>query len=261
MKNFKIIWPFIISLPHCSSRIPEILRSGFVLNDEEIEESTDMGTEGVFGAIPALNVIRADWSRLVVDLNRGTHQGGPKGIIPQVDYFGRLIYHEDALPDQRERERRLEDYYRPYHAQIKEALQDPKGSVLFDCHALNGIGPPEAPDPGRKRADITLGNNGDRKGGVKPALGETTCPAGVLKQMERAFLGGGFSVSINHPYSGGFITTHYGHQGLSRGKAAVQIEINQDLFAVPGINRVDPEKLEDIRVRILKSFEEIARIF
>jgi len=250
--------PFVITVPHCSSRIPQRIRRVVALSDEEIWESTDIGTKEIFGPLPAKSVLCSDWSRLVVDLNRSIHQRNPKGVIAQVDYQGRTIYHEDCIPDEMEAERRFGEYYWPFHNGLKEAFDRPEIKGLFDCHSLIGIGPPEAPDQGKRREDIVLGNNGDGNGGLNPTSGKITCPPELLLFMKDAFSRAGFSVSINNPYSGGFITTHYGQQCEGTGKIAVQIEINQDLYLEPGGTKQVPERLDAVRAMILQSFEYIA---
>ena len=254
-------FPFLISLPHCSSRVPEEIRPTLALSDEQIEESTDVGTKEIFGSIPAKAVVCARWSRLLVDLNRGPDQRNARGVIALKDYHGRVIHREGCIPDKQETERRLEEYYQPFHNELKAALdgQDIKG--LFDCHSLNGIGPLEAPDAGRKRRDIILSNNGDEMGNENPALGKTTCPAEILHMIRETFQRAGFSVSVNDPYAGGFIATHYGGVLSGTGRIAVQIEINQDLYLEPGTRQLETQKLENIRTKVFQSFEEIAREF
>jgi N-formylglutamate amidohydrolase len=253
--------PFVISLPHCSARIPEALKPGFLLSEEEIQESTDIGTKEIFGPVPGVAVLYAEWSRLVVDLNRDVHQQGPKGVIPQVDYFSRPVYGKGFFPNAEERAQRLESYYRPYHSRLAEALRQPEVKVLFDCHSLNGFGPPEAPDYGKKRPDIILGNNGNPEGGRNSPAGGTTCPEETFHFMKEAFIQEGFSVSGNFPYAGGFVTIHYGSRICLEGKAAVQIEMNQDLFLIPGTLRPDPPKLLSVRQKILRVMEKISAIF
>ena len=252
--------PFIISVPHCSGKIPDGVRTGLALTEEEIAQSTDIGTEELFGALPAREVLTSRWSRLVVDLNRSPRERGPKGVIAQIDYHGRRVYRPGCLPDKRELERRLELYYLPYHNRLRAALSDPQTKALLDCHSLNGTGPREAPDPGVKRKDIILGNNGDRQGNQDPALGPLTCPPQILMLMKDAFQEAGFSVSLNSPYAGGFITVHYGKILGDQGKVAVQIEINQDLYVDrTGMNPV-PEKLRQIRSRLMKAFSRVASL-
>ncbi|PKN29905.1 MAG: hypothetical protein CVU64_05890 [Deltaproteobacteria bacterium HGW-Deltaproteobacteria-21] len=249
--------PFVISAPHCSSRVPPDIRRSLALTDQEIEESTDIGTKEIFGALPALGVFCASWSRLAIDLNRGPHQRDRKGVVAQVDYSGRTIYREDDLPDTDEVERRIRDYYFPYHQQLRSALDLPEAAGLFDCHSLFGTGPPEAPDPGETRKDITLSNNGDKEGFAVPGLGSTTCPAGLLNAIKGTFEDSGFSVSLNRPYKGGYITTHYGRTLFEKGKMALQIEINQDLYCAPGTLELAPDKVKEVRERINHVFTKI----
>ena len=244
--------PFVISLPHCSSLIPGAAREAVSLSDGEIYESTDIGTREIFGLLPAKVVLRAPWSRILVDLNRGAHQRGRRGVIAQVDYYCRPVYGAGWFPEKGEVEKRLREYYWPYHNRLKEVLDRPDIKGLIDCHSLNGVGPPAAPDRGKKRKDIVLSNNGNLAGDMDPSLGKTTCPAGVLHIMKEAFQRAGFSVAINDPYSGGFILRHYGQEAKRMGKVAFQIEINQDLFVEPASRRVAAEKLEEVRARVIQ---------
>jgi N-formylglutamate deformylase len=250
--------PFVLSLPHCSNRIPAELRGDLALNEVETEESTDVGTAEIFGTLPAAAVLWASWSRLAVDLNRNPAQRDRKGIVALIDYGGRKVFRPDSLPNEEEVERRIQAYYWPYHHRLREALEIPAVRVLFDCHSLYGVGPEEAPDRGLKRKDITLSNNGDTDGCPLPSLGRITCATETLQVMKRAFEESGFSVSINRPYSGGYITTHYGHTRAGHGMLAVQIEINQDLYCRPGSIEVVPEKAREVRERVLLAFSQIA---
>lgn len=248
-------WPFVISLSHSSGRIPESLIRAYALSEEEIRESTDLGTQEIFKDLPAISVLSAQWSRLVIDLNRGPRERGPKGLIAQVDYNGRVVYHPGCIP-RKELEGRLKAYYWPFHHRFEEVLDRGVG-VLFDCHSLCGVGPSEAPDPGRIRKDIILGNNGNSQGETNPVLGKTTCPADKLFLMKEAFETQGFSVSINDPYAGGYIVNHYGQKYAAAGLMAVQIEINQNMF-MEG-TELAVERIEQVRERIRGSLEAIAR--
>lgn len=251
--------PFVISVPHCSHLIPEDIRESVILTEREILESTDLGAREVFTQLPVSVTLWSRWSRLVVDLNRGPEQHDAKGVIPELDYYGRKIYKEGCYPPHEEVEARLKKYYWPYHNRLREAIQASEIKVLFDCHSLSSIGPPEAPDPLKWRRDIVLGNNGDHKGDTDPSLGNITCPSETLQMIGEVFSKSGFSVSINQPYSGGFITTHYGPQLVEKGKMAVQIEINQNLYMEDVSLRFHTEKLADVSRRLHQVFREMAR--
>jgi N-formylglutamate deformylase len=69
----------------------------------------------------------------------------------------------------------------------------------------------------RPRSDIVLG---DRYG--------TSCAAAVAETAEATLRAGGYSVSRNKPYAGGFITEHYGNPAA--GLHAIQLELNRALY-------------------------------
>jgi len=251
--------PFVISIPHCSFLIPADIRPAIALREEEILDCTDIGTREVFAHYPVRTILWARWSRLVVDLNRSHLQRDSTGVVPEVDYFERKIYKENSNPDDEEVQRRLRKYYWPYHDRLKEAVQDREVKALFDCHSLSRIGPPGAPDRLLWRKDIVLGNNGDSKGEGSGSRGTITCAPELLLLMKKVFEESGFSVSLNHPYSGGFITTHYGEELIDKGKMAVQIEINQSLYVDNVHLGLGMDKVADVSKRLGQALREIAR--
>ncbi len=251
--------PFVVSVPHGSFMIPEDIRSSMALTQREILESTDLGTREIFAQLPVMVTLWSRWSRFVVDLNRDFRQRDPKGVVPEVDYYGRNIYRADHGPTEAELERRLKEYYWPYHNRLKEAIENAEIRALFDCHSLVRIGPPGAPDPLKWRKSIVLGNNGNPKGESEPALGDITCPTKTIQMIRDVFRNLGFSVSVNQPYSGGFITTHYGHELAMRGGMAVQIEINQALYVDEETLQLNRDRLGDISNRLQQVFREIGR--
>ena len=249
--------PFVISLPHCSGEIPERIRSHIVLTQAEMLDAIDIGTREIFGNLPAEKVLCAPWSRLVVDLNRSPDQRDAKGVVAMTDYHGRTVYRPHAIPDEKEIEDRLTADYHPYHRQLQRALKSARVKGLLDCHSLKGIGPSDAPDAGKKRKDIILGNNGGSAGEINPVRGETTCGSGLLNFMKQVFEEKGFSVSLNDPYAGGFITTHYGRDLAADGKMALQIEINQDLYVDPLTEKILPQKAAAVGSVIFKCLLKI----
>lgn len=249
--------PFVVSLPHCSGKIPARIRSNIVLTQTEMIDAIDLGAREIFSGLPAEMVLCAEWSRLVVDLNRPPEQRDAKGPVALVDYHGRSIYRPDAIPDEREIAQRLSTYYNPYHRRLERALAEPHIKGLLDCHTLKGIGPPDAPDAGKRRKDIILGNNGGPDGERDPLRGEPTCAPARLRFMKQVFETAGFSVSLNAPYAGGFIVTHYGPVLAAGGKIALQIEINQNLYIDPETEEIVPEKVTDVSAGIFECFKKI----
>jgi N-formylglutamate deformylase len=252
--------PFVISIPHCSGRIPDPIKAALAISNDDIDDSVDWGTREIFGSLHAADILWAQWSRLVVDLNRDPERRDEKGVIARLDYSGRAVYRPGMAPIGSGIDERLREYYWPYHLRLREVLAQGHIKGLFDGHSLNGVGPSEAPDAGRKRKDIVLSNNGDHNGEATSSLGLTTCPVEILHVMRQVFVSAGFSVSLNNPYTAGFITTHYGRILAERGKFAVQVEINQDLFTEPGTVKIVPEKLAAAGAQIRGCFDDIARM-
>ena len=257
--GFGMRLPFVISIPHCSSLIPAEIRPAIALEEEQILDCTDRGTREIFAQYPVRTILWARWCRLVVDLNRSHLHRDATGVVPEVDYFQREIYKENFAPDDEEIQRRLRRYYWPYHDRLKEALQDREVKVLFDCHSLSHLGPPGAPDRLQWRKDIVLGNNGDGKGERHGPRGTITSAPGTLLMMREVLEKSGFSVSINHPYAGGFITTHYGEELVSKGKMAVQIEINQSLYMGNAGSGLCLDMVSDVSRKLGQALREIAR--
>ncbi|MGD8561778.1 MAG: N-formylglutamate amidohydrolase [Desulfarculaceae bacterium] len=251
--------PLVLSIPHGSSAVPSDIRPEIALSQEQLLESVDRGTSEIFDSLPVLASIKADWARFVVDLNRAPDQLGPKGVIARIDYHGRPIFRPGREPSATAVRKRLQQYYWPYHQNLKKALDHPRAKLLIDCHSLDGVGPKDAPDHGNTRADIVLGNNGGKGGEPVPARGNLTCGKGLLELMVRSLEKVGLSVAINQPYPGGYITRHYGQQLAARGKAAVQVEINKELCTRPGRPGLDKVKLASFKAQILEALTEISR--
>lgn len=252
--------PFVFSLPHSSQEVPPAIGRDLALGRVEVFENVDLGAAEVFGSLPALAVLPAAYSRLVVDLNRNPANLGAKGVVATLDYTGRAIFRPGRRPDADQVRRRVERYWRPWHDELRRALETPGLQGLIDCHSLDGIGPAEAPDPGQRRADLTLGNNGGPGGEPGPGQGSRlSCPPDRLRALGRALEARGLSVAYNRPYAGGYIVQHYGPRLRQRGAWALQIEINKDLVAEVGYRRVLTTRARALRGRILQALEDFAR--
>ena len=144
---------------------------------------------------------------------------GGLGTVARVIANGEDMY-GDKLP-YAEAERRIESYYKPYHAALTDLLaetQEKFGAyLLIDCHSMPSIGGPMDDDPGRQRVDFVLG---DGYG--------TSCNPAVTHHAEATLKDLGFVVTRNNPYAGGFTTRHYGYP--AQNQHTLQIEINRVLY-------------------------------
>lgn len=253
-------FPLILSIPHCGTEVPAGIARDLALSPSQVAESEDLGTREVFAGLPVLAIQAARWSRLVVDLNRDPHDLGPRGVIARADYSGRTVFRPGLEPDRTESMQRVKLYHQPYHDELMKNLAHAKLRLLLDCHSMDAVGPADAPDPGKRRAQVSLGNNGNQDGECDSAKSETTCPAALLRGFAAALTAQGLSVSLNRPYAGGFITRHYGAALRKQGKAAMQIELNKDLV-LSTEGRPDPTKAARTGKAILAALQSIKSLW
>ena len=101
----------------------------------------------------------------------------------------------------------LERYYEPYHQQLRTAVQNPAITSALDCHSMQAVGPQISPDVGQPRPIFCLGNARDRACSLAMTQRLADC-------LRRAFDLQEHEVTINQPFSGGYITRTYGGKPL-----------------------------------------------
>lgn len=239
--------PLVLGLPHCASALPPEIAPTLALDPLRCLVEADLGTAEVFAGLPVLACLRAQWSRLAVDLNRDANDRGPQGVVALVSFGGRPVFLPGREPGPEEIERRLAAYYHPYHQRLAQALATPGLKAFLDCHAMDPVGPPKAPDAGRARAQVVLGNRGG-----------DTCSMEMLKRLGQAIADQGFEVAYNTPYSGGFITRHYGPGLKARGVMAAQIELNKAMYLDLARQELIAPRLEEVRRRLQEALGRFA---
>ncbi|MDG3041285.1 N-formylglutamate amidohydrolase [Roseicyclus marinus] len=246
----RILTPVVVASPHSGRHYPaEFLRAS-VLDERTIRSSEDAFMDILVEEAPRLGapVIAAEYPRAWLDLNRSPEEMDPAvvegvgrvvqtprissglGVIPRVVANGRAIYRGKL--NRAEAEARIASVWRPYHAALdgllSEAEVDFGESVLLDFHSM----PHEALDsvtrPGQRRPEVVLG---DRFGAS--AAGD------ILDALEAGFVSEGLCVIRNAPFAGAFVTQHYGRP--SRGRHAVQVEIDRSLYMNERALRPNPE--------------------
>ena len=202
-------FPFVITIPHSGEYITPKMKSN--LQDNVIFSNMDWYLPKFYyflkemGFTTIINRI----SRYVIDVNRGREQRDKentytKNLVYTKTTFGNEIYIGEISNS--EIEDRINQFYIPYHQSINQAIQEKlkffEKVYLIDLHSF-----------GRDvNADIVLGNdNGKTTSDLFFSFVED-----VLKNEE-------LRVKHNEPYSGGYITKHYGSK---RGRCeALQMEL------------------------------------
>jgi formiminoglutamase len=246
-------YPFLISVPHGGTEVPDTVRPLLLLDNDELCYYCDPCTRRIFGFEDRVAAyIDTPISRMVVDLNRPPlplPPRDPDGIIKVRTIDGRNVYRPGLLPDMNLIHHLLKTHYFPYHQRIDELIDRKPVRIAFDCHSMLPYGSADQKDAGKSRPLICLGNNGDRRGRARKGSIATcsvawiTTLAGVFKEE--------FScdreVAINNPFSGGFIANaHFWHKGIPW----IQIEINRSLYEPDGSSAYTPAETDDRVIRL-----------
>jgi len=231
--------PFVFNSPHSGCAYPDSFLKASRLDRQRIRLSEDSHVDALFAHVVDLGapLLKAHFPRAYLDVNREPYELDPRmfvgrlpahanirslrvagglGTIARVVTESEEIYSgpipvEEALD-------RIEHIYKPYHSALRRLLAETHVrfgcAVLVDCHSMPST---IRGQDMRGRSDIVLG---DRHG---------TAAARALVDQAAALLSNlGFTVAINKPYAGGFITEHYGRP--AKGLHALQIEINRSLY-------------------------------
>lgn len=127
---------FLVTCDHASNLVPPDLGGTLGLPDADMARhiAYDVGAAGVaraLGEALGASVIESRFSRLVIDPNRG--EDDPTLLMKLYD--GTVIpanRHADAA----EKARRLEAYYRPYHAALARLAARREDTVIISVHSF-----------------------------------------------------------------------------------------------------------------------------
>ncbi len=244
--------PVVFSSPHSGRAYPADMVEKSRLSPTELRRSEDCFVEELFGDVPrhGAPLLQAMFPRAYVDPNREPFELDPGmfcdalpdyvntrsprvyaglGTVPRVVASGSDIYTQKLKFA--EARWRIDNFYRPYHDALGELIQATKAMfgycLLIDCHSMPSVcGPMEQNAGHKRRVDMVLG---DAMGG--------SCTPGLTGLVEAALRDMGYTVARNAPYSGGYITRHYGRP--LNDVHTLQIEINRALY-------MDEERLEKL---------------
>ncbi len=189
--------------------------------------------------MPAAAVFTARFSRFVVDLNRARDEGGPNGVIKVTDFSLRPLYRPGYAIPEVERERRLREYYDPFHRAVETRLAAGGIRLYLDGHSMTARGPQLGPDSGEARPALCLGNFGDTCGDptggapvsldpdlARPAL---VFAAAAVGRAFPAWRDGDFA-ALNRPFDGGYLLKRYTAPDFPHRVPGLMCEINRALY-------------------------------
>lgn len=121
--------PLLISIPHLGTHIPDDLRERY--SDAALSlADTDWHLDRLYSFAANLDatVLAARISRYVVDLNRPPNDESlypgqtTTGLCPSETFRGEPVYRKGCEPDADEKQRRVGQYWQPYHAALATEL-------------------------------------------------------------------------------------------------------------------------------------------
>ncbi|MBC7132939.1 MAG: N-formylglutamate amidohydrolase [Roseovarius sp.] len=258
----------VFASPHSGRAYPASFLRRSVLDAHSVRSSEDAFVDRLFDSAPRAGapLLAAAIPRAYVDLNRGADELDPAliegvsrqapnprvasglGVIPRVVANGRAIYAgKITMAEARDR---IERCWRPYHAMLRDQLEQAHRmfgqAILIDCHSMPHEALEAVARRGARRPEIVLGDR----------FGAAADPE-IVDRIEAAFCRAGLGVARNAPFAGAYVVQTYGRPG--RGWHAVQIEIDRALYMNERLIRPNT-RFEAFRSLLAGVIDEIAAI-
>lgn len=207
--------PVVVSCEHASRRLP----AGWWMSPHDrplfdTHWAWDIGAAALArelahaaGAVAVLS----RFSRLLVDANRPIDDE----TLVRREAEGRVVELNRDVSEADLR-RRIAEYWEPYHEALDEAVGGSSAPVVFSVHTFT-------PSWQGRRRRLEAGVLFDRD-------------VALADRVRRALVDAGLDVRMNEPYSGreGLIYSVDRH-ARAHGRAAVELELRQDLAVRPGV--------------------------
>ncbi len=247
----------VFNSPHSGSNYPVDFLASSGLDSVAIRSSEDAFVNELFGDAPkhGAHLLSAHAPRAFLDLNRSPAELDPAivqgvkrapanpritaglGVIPRIVGNGQVI--RTGKISMIEAQNRIASFYTPYHNCLQNLIDLQRSvhgmALLVDCHSMPHKSLDTAPLVRGKKPDIILG---DRFG--------ASCDRWIMDTATKIFSAAGFVVARNAPFSGGYITQHYGRP--SKSVHAFQIEINRSLY------------MDESRIKRAAAFDEVRAV-
>jgi len=244
--------PLLVSLPHDGSAIPDALAARMTPEARRAPD-TDWHVSRLYAFARELgaSILAPVHSRYVIDLNRGEDDTSlypgqnTTGLVPLVRFTGDPVYLPGREPDAGEVDSRIETYWRPYHAALRDELDRIRARhgrvVLWEGHSIRGSGLPFLFEG--RLPDLNLGTaNG------------VSCSTALQARLEGALAAQTeYDWVANGRFKGGHITRHYGKP--ADGVDAIQLEISQRTYMDEdsfGYEEAKAERLQGLLRRLLQ---------
>ena len=247
--------PIILAQPHSGVYVPSDIQRHLNETGRALLD-TDWHIPTLYdGLLPDATVIRANFSRYVIDANRDPEGGSlypgqnTTDLVPTTTFDGDPIW--KAPPTDEEIANRLKNYHQPYHDVLRSELHRAKRqhgfAILYDCHSIRSVIPHLF---GGLLPDLNIGTNDGAS--CEPEI--VRAISNICEQQCT------YTHVVNGRFKGGWTTRHYGRP--NDGFHAVQMELSQAtyLLAEAPPFAYDMERATKLRKVLRSILEEIQKI-
>jgi predicted N-formylglutamate amidohydrolase len=207
---------WIITVDHARNTVPAEVNGGnlgLAASDMQRHIAYDIGALGVslrLGELLDAPVVASNFSRLVIDPNRGTND--PTLIMRLYD--GTIIP-ANADIDAKEEQRRIDTYYRPYHSALNRIADSREDPIIIAMHSFS----PRLNGKGLRPWEIAILHAHHDRRNLGPHF------------INRLHQEGDLTVGDNEPYHGHLPGDSVDRLALQNDRMNVLIEVRQDLIA------------------------------
>lgn len=244
--------PLLISLPHDGSFIPDDIAAR-MRPAARRSPDTDWHVARLYEPLAqalGASVLKPRASRYVVDLNRPAdgHALYPgqreTGLVSTIGFDGEPLYLDGQAPDAAEVQRRISEFWQPYHQALAQELArlcaEHGRAVLWEGHSIRSRVPMLFEG---RLPDFNLGT----------ATG-ASCSAALQARLQASLESQSrFGFAVNGRFKGGYITRHYGDPAA--GVQAVQLELVQLNYMDEASFEYDEAKAVDVQALIGKMLQ------
>jgi len=244
--------PVLVSMPHSGLRLTQPVADCLTPKASGLPD-TDWHIPEVYDFLAELNVgvVKANYSRYVIDLNRPEddkplYAGKTTGLFPHILFSEESMFKEGAHVDKTHQRACIEQIWQPYHQQVSDELARLKErfgyAILFDAHSI----PAQVPmffDG--TLPDFNLGTNAGQ-----------ACAPELLLAAEKSLANGAYTHVSNGRFKGGYITRSHGqpHNNIH----AFQLELSQATYMQDGQNyALDSNKCNQVRPQLKALIEAL----
>lgn len=241
--------PILVSMPHSGLELTPEVQAGLADYAKALPD-TDWYIPELYEFLAEMNVsvVKANYSRYVIDLNRPfnderLYKTKTTGLFPDITFDDRPVFVDE--PAEGHREWCKQNIWLPYHTKIEQRLRELKAkhgyAILFDAHSI------AAQVPMLFDGELPHFNWGTNQG--------KTLPQALQKALTDVVDKSEYNQVANGRFKGGYITRHYG--SIDEHIYAVQLELSQRTYLQDDRYQLDSDRVAKVAPVLKRCIEAL----